>query len=371
MITPGKELPQGWFSEDDIALYREMVSSIPNGGSMLELGTWKGRSICSVSDLLIEKNIKVFAVDTFKGTESEGDTHKEAKEIDLKELFENNLKDFGIFDRVRVVQSFTDDAFHLFEDEQFDLIFIDADHQASSVYKDITNYSPKLKKDGILGGHDWAWPSVRDGIWKAKGSPAPTALGNVWYFGKLKRNNKFSVCFIGKNESETLPRALESLKEFKARGGEICYLDTGSTDGTTQIARDFGCVVEEVGEMFISKITGEEAEAINTRFIVDGEEPVVKEGDKLFRFGDARNYCANKLASNDMISYFDCDEVVTKMDIDKIEDLIGQGYGQFEYNFVFAHDQFGNEAVKFVQSKFYNKKVLEWKGFIHEVLGPI
>ncbi|MCK9371488.1 glycosyltransferase [Candidatus Dojkabacteria bacterium] len=361
-----KQLPEGWFSDQDIITYRELVSSIPNNGFLLELGSWKGRSICSIADLIIDKNIHVSIVDTFQGTESEGDAHKEAKDIDLKKVFLENIESFGLSKYITVYQETTDNAVKNFQDGTFNFIFIDADHTKDAVTKDINNYRPKLNQDGILSGHDFAWHGVREALDAT--SCKPIVFNNIWYVGKLNRSNKFSICFIGKNEAKTLPRALESLREFKNRGGEICYLDTGSTDGTAQIARDAGCIVEEVGDKFISLITKEQANSINDTFIVDGEPLVVSEGDSLFRFGDARNYCAEYLATNDMIATMDCDEVYTKLDINKIEELIAQGYDQFEYNFVFAHDEHGKEAVKFIQSKFYNRKKIRWVGIIHEVL---
>ena len=64
---------------------------------------------------------------------------------------------------------------------------------------------------------------------------------------------RFSFCLIAKNEGKTLPRLLKSLEAFKAAGGEVCLLDTGSTDDTVKIAREWGCVVEEAGELFAVK----------------------------------------------------------------------------------------------------------------------
>lgn len=177
----------------------------------------------------------------------------------------------------------------------------------------------------------------------------------------------FSFALIARNESKTLPRLLESLNEFKTRGGKVFICDTGSTDNTAQIARDWGCEVFEVGDIFRKTITEEQAKEINDRFIVDDEEPVVKGDDTLFDFASARNFIAEK-ADTKMVSMPDCDEIYTKLDIDKIIEVINNGAEQCEYNFVFSHDEHGNEAIKFRHCKFYDKTKLKWFGIIHEIL---
>jgi len=180
---------------------------------------------------------------------------------------------------------------------------------------------------------------------------------------------KFTVCLIAKNEAKTLPKLVESLKEYKDRGGEILLLDTGSTDGTPTVARNIGCLVSEVGDKFLHTIDQETTDAVNNRFIVDGDEPVLKVEQKYFDFASARNYIAS-LATTPMVAMPDCDEAYTKLDIDKLNEVIEQGNDQLEYNFVFSHDQFGNEAIKFMHCKFFNKEKMEWRGIIHEIICP-
>ena len=179
---------------------------------------------------------------------------------------------------------------------------------------------------------------------------------------------KFSFAIIAKNEAETLPRLVGSLKEFQERGGEIWILDTGSTDNTVEVAKKLGCKVESVGDKFRINIDEKMANDINSKFIVDGELPVLKAGESLFNFGAARNYIST-FPENDMIATPDCDEIFTAFDIDKLNEVILNGFEQLEYNFVFSHDSLGNPVIKFRHCKFYNRKKMSWSGIIHEILG--
>jgi glycosyltransferase involved in cell wall biosynthesis len=185
-----------------------------------------------------------------------------------------------------------------------------------------------------------------------------------------KEKPKFSVVCIMKNESKSLEKCATGLKEFLERGGEWFILDTGSTDGSTELARSLGATVVEVGEKFITTIDAEMAQKINDRFVVEGEEPIVKEGNRLFDFASSRNY-ATSLAKNDFILTLDIDEVYTNFNIDKINGWIDEGYTQFEYQFVFAHDGLGRPVIQFIQSKAFDRRKAHWEGVVHEVLqGP-
>lgn len=178
---------------------------------------------------------------------------------------------------------------------------------------------------------------------------------------------KFSVALIAKNEALTLPRMINSLKEFQERGGEIWVLDTGSSDNTIEVAKNLGCKVEAVGDKFRINIDETLANEINNKFIVEGEEPVVRAGESLFDFASARNYIAD-FPENDMIATPDCDEIFTKFDIDTLDKVIENGTEQLEYEFVFSHDALGNPVTRFRHCKFYNRKKLKWQGIIHEIL---
>lgn len=177
----------------------------------------------------------------------------------------------------------------------------------------------------------------------------------------------FSVALIAKNEEKTLPRLMSSLDEYMKLGGEVILVDTGSIDNTIEVAKSLGIKTYEVGNKFSIPVDKKLADKLNNYF-VPGEEPIILPDTGIFNYSAARNY-ASSLTTHDMVAMPDCDEMYTKLDLQKLCSIIEQGAEQLEYNFVFSHDQYGNEAVKFMHCKFYNKKKLHWTGTIHEMLS--
>jgi len=176
-------LPKGWFDADDISIYQKLVESIPNSGILVEVGVWQGRSLCSVADLIKEKNLDVYAVDTFKGSESALDI---AHDCDgrLREVFENNLKEFQIANYITVIPNNSVSAAKEFT-KQADLVFIDADHTPEHVQADIRAWLPKVKTEGILAGHDYQW--VKDMVHEeleSLGYNIETDKKNFWWVNK-------------------------------------------------------------------------------------------------------------------------------------------------------------------------------------------
>jgi glycosyltransferase involved in cell wall biosynthesis len=177
----------------------------------------------------------------------------------------------------------------------------------------------------------------------------------------------FSVVLIAKNEAATLPRLLASLYEFQKRGGEVILVDTGSTDGTPELARSLGCKVWEEGDRFVLRISPDLAVGINDRFLAQGETQVVSEGDRVFDFAAARNYATSR-ASNEMIAVAGCDELFAALDLGAIEEAIRHGYKTLEHAYVHSLDAEGNEHIKFRRSYFYDRRNFKWSGIVHEVL---
>lgn len=58
-------------------------------------------------------------------------------------------------DKIRYIQGDSSNSAKMFKDESFDIIFIDADHSYTAAKKDILAWLPKVRKGGVLAGHDF------------------------------------------------------------------------------------------------------------------------------------------------------------------------------------------------------------------------
>jgi predicted O-methyltransferase YrrM len=57
------------------------------------------------------------------------------------------------------------EASGIYDDESLDFVFIDAAHDYTSVKIDIRNWLPKVRKGGVLSGHDYSWwPEVKQAV---------------------------------------------------------------------------------------------------------------------------------------------------------------------------------------------------------------
>jgi predicted O-methyltransferase YrrM len=142
------------FPEADAKALQKVVKMIAKENILIaEIGSWKGMSTVILAKSIAPYQGKVFAVDHWKG--SEGVIHHEiAKKIDIFQIFRENISYFGVENLVYplIMDSLT--AASIFADEILDLVFIDADHRYEFVKKDILAWLPKIKKGGIICGHD-------------------------------------------------------------------------------------------------------------------------------------------------------------------------------------------------------------------------
>lgn len=141
---------------------------------------------------------------------------------------------------------------------------------------------------------------------------------------------------IVRNEEDVLERCVNSVKDLV---DEIIIVDTGSTDRTKEIARQF------------------------TDKIYDFEW--------IDDFSAARNF-AFKQATKDYIFYIDADDVLKEEDREKFKTLkeeLSPDVDSVSMYYHIAFDEYGNPTFKFRRNRLVKReRNFVWKGAVHEYL---
>lgn len=164
----------GWFDYADFEFYTLIARSMSDSFTMLEIGSYKGRSTACMSEICkaLDKKVDIDVIDTFKGDKHIG-------EQNTFSAFMDNISTYGTVRTIYALDSAV--AYQKIEaNTYYDFIFIDASHDAESVTRDILTYKPFLAPNGIIGGHDYKHYGVREGVENALGTSYST-IGNCWY----------------------------------------------------------------------------------------------------------------------------------------------------------------------------------------------
>lgn len=162
---------EGWMSPIELEFLYMMGQKMK---SIVEVGSWKGRSTKS----LLDTGKKVYAVDTWEGSNDPNDETKElAKKEDVFEVFKKNV---GHYENLKIVKKDSRQAAKLFSDKSVDMVFIDANHTYEEVKKDIEAWAPKARK--LICGHDYAdgWPGVKKAVEEIYGDKF-RLTGSIWF----------------------------------------------------------------------------------------------------------------------------------------------------------------------------------------------
>ncbi len=144
----------------------------PEGSRFVEVGTYLGRSLCSLGEVIERsgKRITAIGIDTCRGSGPEGwrgkDYHVDAVEQGggtFAGALHKNVLDCGFGDKILLVISDSVTASRLFCDASLEWVHLDARHDYASVKADIEAWLAKIKPGGWLSGDDYdehKWPEV-------------------------------------------------------------------------------------------------------------------------------------------------------------------------------------------------------------------
>ena len=150
---------------------KEVIKRLLKGRVVgVEIGVFLG-AMSSV--LLSRPDLTLFMVDSW-GTEhskeykASGDFHAELTDAQQEWCYQTakNTVEFA-GNRAIIVRKSSIEAAKLIEDCSLDFVFIDADHSYEGCKADIEAWLPKLKRNGLLCGHDYKNPEFNFGVNRA------------------------------------------------------------------------------------------------------------------------------------------------------------------------------------------------------------
>ena len=147
---------EDWFDFSDI--YSYAVDNFTDDSHFVEIGSWKGRSAAFMAVEIInsKKNIKFDCIDTWEGSAEHTAEWATEFQKDKDFLYSNFLKNTQLVsDVINPIRKRSHDAAISYKNRSLDFIFLDGSHKYKDVLLDLQLFYPKLKRGGIIAGHDY------------------------------------------------------------------------------------------------------------------------------------------------------------------------------------------------------------------------
>ena len=131
----------------------ELLKLLPRSGICAELGVAEGSFTAQI--LAINKPKKLHLVDVWQS-----ERYHEGLYQGVCAKFETEIA----ADSVQIHRQYSIDAVREFPDQYFDWIYIDTTHSYELTKVELELYAKKIKKNGIIAGHDYTMGNWKDGI---------------------------------------------------------------------------------------------------------------------------------------------------------------------------------------------------------------
>ncbi len=121
-----------------------------------EIGVWKGVTAEHIAENCVFLK-KIYLVDPYDSNieYKEGRLYKKGEDKTVRRAKEEMLSRTRRFSNIQYVYKTSKEANKDFKDKTLDVVFIDAIHEYNSVKEDIFLWKPKVKRGGIICGHDY------------------------------------------------------------------------------------------------------------------------------------------------------------------------------------------------------------------------
>lgn len=145
---------EGWMSEGQARLLWDRARAVPPGGSIVEIGSYRGRSAIVLARAASDST-ELFAIDPHAGNDrgpQEIEGSADEGEAD-NAAFRANLAAAGVRERVRHVRLPSSEALGSVAGE-VDLLYVDGAHRFAPASDDIARWGARVRPGGTMLVHD-------------------------------------------------------------------------------------------------------------------------------------------------------------------------------------------------------------------------
>ncbi len=165
---PAVDRTPGYMAPGQEKFLHNKVRSLPPNASILEIGSFQGRSTVAMAYACVGTKRQIHCVDTFCGNPGIMGTTAW-----FMHIFRGNLRRWGLDTYINIHQGYSHPVVRAMPDqEMFDFAFIDASHEYADVLLDFELVYPRIKPGGYIAFHDVApgWPGSWR-VWEQTGKP--------------------------------------------------------------------------------------------------------------------------------------------------------------------------------------------------------
>jgi len=162
-----------------------------------EIGVYKAE----YTEKFCQAGLIMYAIDPWRAFWGQGRTQQVQKRQDF--LYEHAQRVLAPYiSTTTIIRKDSMDAVSYFRDEALDFVYIDGDHNFKHIAMDIYEWSKKVKKGGIVAGHDY-WstnPKAQNVICQVK--PVVNAyieafgIEDLWIFGQSNLSNEKALSWM-------------------------------------------------------------------------------------------------------------------------------------------------------------------------------
>jgi hypothetical protein len=132
----------------------ELLQAVPLNGICAEIGVFEGEFSEIILKTVLPK--KLILVDIFEGRMCSADKNgNNLKYIDLEDAYKDLTQKYINTPEVELYKGTSTSFLESLPDYYLDFIYIDGDHSYEGCNIDLTLARTKVKKDGVIAGHDY------------------------------------------------------------------------------------------------------------------------------------------------------------------------------------------------------------------------